>query len=44
MIDINDETMTECACVNCMEEELYSRLYCQECFDLACGKTDEDMH
>lgn len=35
---------TECACWNCIETELYSRLYCQDCYDYACGKTDEDMH
>lgn len=29
---------TECACPNCVETELYSRLYCQECYDNSCGK------
>lgn len=49
MIYIDDyetdgEARTECACMNCIETELYSRLYCEECHDLACSKTDEDMH
>ena len=37
-------TETECACRFCMESELYSRLYCHDCFDMACGKTDDDNH
>lgn len=35
---------TECACNGCIETELYSRLYCEECHDLACSESDEDMH
>jgi len=39
-----EQQVTECACNNCVEEELYTRLYCEDCFDLGCSKTDEDMH
>ena len=35
--------MTECACIYCLETELYSRLYCQYCFD-GCAKTEDKTH
>jgi hypothetical protein len=41
---IENEPATECACRNCVEVELYSRLYCRDCYDMACSKTEEDMH
>jgi hypothetical protein len=35
---------SECYCSHCVSEELYSRLYCQDCFDLSCSESSEDMH
>jgi hypothetical protein len=39
-----ERVFTECACWGCVEENLYSRMYCQDCFDMGCGDSDEDMH
>jgi hypothetical protein len=36
--------MNECACRFCVKEELYSRLYCQDCYDYGCSKSEEDFH
>jgi hypothetical protein len=41
---IDNEPVDECQCKNCIETELYSRLYCRDCYDMACSKTDEDQH
>jgi len=27
----------ECACDHCVSTDIYSRLYCRECFDQGCG-------
>lgn len=35
--------MSECACIYCLETELYSKFYCQYCFD-GCAKSEEDNH
>lgn len=31
---------TECKCTGCMEEEIYARGYCQECWDQNCEEDE----
>lgn len=37
-------TPPECACGACIKTELYSRLYCQDCYDYGCSKSEERFH
>ena len=41
-VEIEEIEYDECVCTGCMERQLYSRFYCQECFDQNCE--EEENH